>query len=123
MIASRIAPNAHTFQNGAMTTHPIDRLFALIASRKTADPNISYTAKLLAKGRLKCAKKLGEEAVETCLAAVAQDKSALTNESADLLYHLLVLWTACDIAPEEVYAALALREGRSGLEEKAARKD
>ena len=56
-------------------------------------------------------------------AAVAQDKTALTNESADLLYHLLVLWTVCDIAPEEVYAALAAREGRSGLEEKAARKD
>ena len=101
----------------------MDRLFALITSRKTADPNTSYTAKLLAKGRLKCAKKLGEEAIETCLAAVAQDKTALTNESADLLYHLLVLWTACDIAPEEVYAALAAREGRSGLEEKAARKD
>ena len=105
-----------------MTTHPIDRLFALIASRKTADPNMSYTAKLLAKGRLKCAKKLGEEAVETCLAAVAQDKAALANESADLLYHLLVLWTACDLTPEEVYAALSAREGQSGLEEKAARK-
>jgi phosphoribosyl-ATP pyrophosphohydrolase len=123
VIASAIARNACTFQTAVMTTHPIDRLFALIASRKDGDPNISYTAKLLAKGRLKCAKKLGEEAVETCLAAVAQDKTALTNESADLLYHLLVLWTACDIAPEEVYAALAAREGRSGLEEKAARKD
>jgi phosphoribosyl-ATP pyrophosphohydrolase len=106
-----------------MTTHPIDRLFALIASRKDGDPSTSYTAKLLARGRLKCAQKLGEEAVETCLAAVAQDKTALTNESADLLYHLLVLWTACDVAPEEIYAALATREGRSGLEEKAARKD
>ena len=123
MIASAIARNTGTFQTVIMTTHPIDRLFALIASRKTGDPNTSYTAKLLAKGRLKCAKKLGEEAIETCLAAVAQDKTALTNESADLLYHLLVLWTACDVTPEEVYAALALREGRSGLEEKAARKD
>jgi phosphoribosyl-ATP pyrophosphohydrolase len=123
VIASAIAQNARKFQTAAMTTHPIDRLFAAIASRKDGDPNTSYTAKLLAKGRLKCAKKLGEEAVETCLAAVAQDKTALTNESADLLYHLLVLWTACDIAPEDVYAALALREGRSGLEEKAARND
>ena len=105
-----------------MTTHPIDRLFALIASRKGADPNMSYTAKLLAQGRLKCAKKLGEEAVETCLAAVAQDKAALTNESADLIYHLLVLWAACDLTPAEVYAALAAREGQSGLDEKAARK-
>ena len=123
MIVSAIARNTRTFQTAAMTTHPLDRLFALIASRKTGDPNTSYTAKLLAQGRLKCAKKLGEEAVETCLAAVAQDKTALTNESADLLYHLLVLWAACDVAPAEVYAALAAREGRSGLEEKAARKD
>ena len=106
-----------------MATHPIDRLFATILARKDGDPNISYTAKLLAKGRLQCAKKLGEEAVETCLAAVAQDKPALANESADLLYHLLVLWTACGLTPDEVYAALAAREGRSGLEEKAARKD
>jgi phosphoribosyl-ATP pyrophosphohydrolase len=123
VIASAIAQNVRKFQTAAMTTHPIDRLFALIASRKTGDPNTSYTAKLLAQGRLKCAKKLGEEAVETCLAAVAQDKTALTNESADLLYHLLVLWAASDVAPAEVYAALALREGRSGLEEKSARKD
>ncbi len=104
MIASAIARNAGAFQTAAMTTHPMDRL-------------------LLAKGRLKCAKKLGEEAIETCLAAVAQDKAALANESAALLYHLLVLWTACDLTPEEVYAALSAREGRSGLEEKAARKD
>lgn len=123
MIAPAIARNARKFQTDEMTTHPIDRLFALIASRKDGDPSTSYTAKLLSKGRLKCAKKLGEEAIETCLAAVAQDKTALTNESADLLYHLLVLWTACDVAPEEIYAALATREGRSGLEEQAARKD
>ena len=80
MIASAIARNARKFQTDEMTTHPIDRLFALIASRKDGDPSTSYTAKLLARGRLKCAQKLGEEAVETCLAAVAQDKTALTNE-------------------------------------------
>ena len=106
-----------------MTTHPLDRLFAVIASRKDADPNSSYTAKLLAKGRLKCAKKLGEEAVETSLAAVAQDKAALANESADLLYHLMVLWAACELSPEDVYAVLQAREVRSGLDEKAARKN
>jgi phosphoribosyl-ATP pyrophosphohydrolase len=105
-----------------MTTHPIDRLFQRIAARKGADPASSYTAKLFAEGRLKCAKKLGEEAVETSLAAVAQDKTALTNESADLLYHLLVLWAACGLTPEDVYAALAAREGQSGHDEKAARK-
>jgi phosphoribosyl-ATP pyrophosphohydrolase len=104
------------------TTHPLDALFATIAARKSADPASSYTAKLLSQGRLKCAKKLGEEAVETCLAAVAEDKSALANESADLLYHLLVLWAACDLAPGDIYAALAARKGVSGLDEKAARK-
>lgn len=105
-----------------MTTHPLDRLYDVIASRKEADASASYTAKLLAKGRLHCAKKMGEEAVETALAAVAQDRGALANESADLLYHLLVLWTACGLTPDEVYALLAAREGRSGLDEKAARK-
>ena len=106
-----------------MATHPIDKLFAVIESRKASDPNTSYSARLMSEGRLKCAKKLGEEAIETSLAAVAQDKTALANESADLLYHLLLLWAACGLKPEDVYAALAAREGRSGLQEKAARKD
>jgi phosphoribosyl-ATP pyrophosphohydrolase len=105
-----------------MTTHPIDRLFATIEARKDADPTTSYTAKLINKGPAKCAKKLGEEAVETCIAALGDDRAALAGESADLLYHLLVLWTACGLKPEDVYRALAAREGQSGLEEKAARK-
>ncbi len=105
-----------------MTTHPIDRLFAAIEARKGADPSVSYTAKLLVEGRVKCAKKLGEEAIETCLAAVGEDRDALTAESADLLYHLLVLWAASGLKPDDVYRALAAREGQSGLEEKAARK-
>lgn len=105
-----------------MTTHPIDRLFQRVAQRKGDDPNTSYTAKLLKAGRLKCAKKLGEEAIETTLAAVAEDKTALANESADLLYHLMVLWTACELSPQDVYDALAKREGQSGLDEKASRK-
>jgi phosphoribosyl-ATP pyrophosphohydrolase len=105
-----------------MTTHPIDRLFAAIEARKTADPTASYTAKLLKEGRAKCAKKLGEEAVETCIAALGEDRAALAGESADLLYHLVVLWAACDLKPDDVYRALAAREGRSGLDEKAARK-
>ena len=70
-------------QNRPMTTHPIDRLFATIASRKNSDSADSYTAKLLAKGRLKCAKKLGEEAIETSLAAVAQDKREDEKERAE----------------------------------------
>lgn len=102
--------------------HPIDRLFAAIQSRKNADPASSYTAKLFAQGKLKIAKKLGEEGVETALAAVAQNNAALAAESADLLYHLLVLWAAAGLAPEDVYAALEARAQRSGLDEKAARK-
>ena len=101
--------------------HPIDRLFAVVQSRVGADPASSYTAKLLAQGKLKIAKKLGEEAVETALAAVAQDNVCLAAESADLLYHLLVLWAACGVTPDDAYRALEARAGRSGLDEKGAR--
>ena len=101
--------------------HPIDRLFATIQSRKDADPESSYTAKLYARGVLQIAKKLGEEGVETALAAVAQDREHVIAESADLLYHLLVLWAACGITPEEAYAALDARTHRSGIEEKKSR--
>lgn len=103
--------------------HTLDRLFAVIQSRKGADPETSYTAKLFSQGRLKIAKKLGEEGVETALAAVAQNPDALVSESADLLYHLLVLWAACEITPAEVYRALDARAQRSGLAEKAARQN
>jgi len=113
---------ASRYKLPVMTTHPLDRLFERIDSRKDSDASTSYTARLLKEGRLKCAKKLGEEAVETCLAAVAQDKAALANESADLLYHLCVLWAACDLAPEDVYSVLQKREAQSGLDEKASRK-
>src|ERR1700691_352439 len=98
------------------SVHPIDRLFAVIQSRKGADPATSYTAKLFSQGTLKIAKKLGEEGVETALAAVAQDKACLAAESADLLYHLLVLWAACGLTPEDAYAALEARVGRSFLQ-------
>jgi phosphoribosyl-ATP pyrophosphohydrolase len=101
--------------------HPIDRLFDVIRSRKGADPETSYTAKLFAQGTLKIAKKLGEEGVETALAAVAENDEALINESADLLYHLLVLWAARDLSPQDVYRALESRTQRSGLAEKAGR--
>jgi len=104
-----------------VATHPIDKLFRAIAARKGGDPATSYTAALLKEGALKCAKKFGEEAVEAALAAATKDKKALTAESADVLYHLLVLWAASGIAPNDVYAALAAREGRSGLAEKASR--
>ena len=102
--------------------HALDRLFATIAARKTADAGSSYSAKLLKDGVERCAKKFGEEAVEAAIAAVSGKKDATIAESADVLYHLLVLWAACGIKPEDVYGALAAREGRSGLEEKASRK-
>ena len=106
----------------AKDMHPIDRLFATIAARKGGDPKTSYTASLLKEGPARCAKKFGEEAVEVVLAAVAKDKRELTAESADVLYHLLVVWAACGVTPKNVYAALSAREGQSGLAEKAARK-
>jgi phosphoribosyl-ATP pyrophosphohydrolase len=97
------------------------RLQATIAARRGADPSSSYTAKLLAGGPEAAAKKLGEEAVETVMAAVKGDADALAAESADLLYHWLVLLEAAGVSPDAVAEKLAAREGRSGLEEKASR--
>src|SRR5271170_3312984 len=99
----------------------LDRLFATIAGRKGADPATSYTAKLFAEGRAKIARKLGEEAVETTVAALSEGPERLAGESADLLYHLLVLWAECGVAPAQVWAALAEREGISGIAEKNSR--
>lgn len=99
----------------------LDKLFATIASRKGADPSQSYTAKLLAGGVEKCAKKFGEEATEAVIAAIQKDKAELAKESADVLYHLAVLWAASGLTPDDVYAILKSREGQSGLEEKASR--
>ena len=101
--------------------HVLDRLYDTIAARRAADPAKSYTAKLLHDGVERCAKKFGEEAIEAVLAAMKADKKAIASESADVLYHLLVLWAATGVEPSEVYAALEAREGRSGLEEKAGR--
>ena len=99
----------------------LDQLFATIVARKGADPSQSYTAKLLAAGVEKCARKFGEEATETVIAAIQRDKAELAKESADVLYHLLVLWAASGITPDDVYTVLKAREGQSGLEEKASR--
>ena len=101
--------------------HVLDALFATVESRRGADPASSWTARLLAGGVPAAAKKTGEEAVETILAAVAEDPEALASESADLLYHLLVLWAACGVTPDRVWRELERRAGLSGLAEKAAR--
>ena len=99
----------------------VDTLAATIDTRAGADPASSYTAKLLSEGVAKCAKKLGEESVEAALAAVSGDKAALAGEAADVLYHLLVTLKAAGVAPGDVAAALAKRQGVSGLDEKADR--
>jgi phosphoribosyl-ATP pyrophosphohydrolase len=96
------------------------RLAATVESRKGGDPSASYTAKLLADPSL-AAKKLGEEAVEAVIAATQGDKNALAAESADLIYHWLVVLAAAGVSLDEVAAKLEAREGTSGLAEKAAR--
>ncbi len=101
--------------------HILDRLSAVIESRRGDDPDSSYTARLFAKGPKKIAQKVGEEAVETIIARLAEDNSALAAESADLLYHLLVLWAEAGLEPDEVWAALEARTGTSGIEEKRSR--
>ncbi|MEI8395189.1 MAG: phosphoribosyl-ATP diphosphatase [Rhodospirillaceae bacterium] len=100
----------------------LDRLYKTVLSRKGADPASSYTAKLFSRGTVKIAQKLGEEAVETVIEAIRGDKEKLTDESADLLYHLTVLWADAKIEPADVFARLAVREGMSGIDEKKARK-
>jgi phosphoribosyl-ATP pyrophosphohydrolase len=97
------------------------RLEATIASRKGADPKTSYVASLFAKGRPKIARKLGEEAVEAIVAALAEDKTALTGEAADLIFHLMVLLADADVSLTDVLAELGRREGVSGHDEKASR--
>ncbi len=99
----------------------LERLFAVIEDRKGGDVSRSYTARLLADGADRIAQKLGEEAIEAVIAGVNRDRAAVITESADLLYHLLVLWAATGVAPGEVWAELARREGRSGLDEKRGR--
>ena len=100
----------------------LERLEATIAARRAdGTPDSSYVARQIAKGPLKLAEKLGEEAVETVVAAVAQDDSALAAEAADLLFHLMILLNARDIPLRAVLAELERREGKSGLVEKAGR--
>ena len=98
--------------------HSLDRLFETITTRKTAASDQSYTAQLLSAGPEKPARKLCEEAAEVLIEAVKGDQPRLVSESADLLYHLLVIWAAADVSPEQVWAELDRREGVSGLVEK-----
>ncbi|MGQ0582348.1 MAG: phosphoribosyl-ATP diphosphatase [Reyranella sp.] len=102
--------------------HVLDRLYLVIDSRKGADPESSYTARLFSRGRAQIAKKLGEEAVEALIEGIKGDRPKLVAESADMLYHLLTLWAATNVKPKAVWTELARREGLSGIAEKASRK-
>lgn len=99
----------------------LEALYAIIDARKSADPDSSWTAQLLAKGPEKCAEKFGEEAIEAIIEAVRDDKEALTREAADVLYHLLVMLASRDVELSDVLAELERRQSRSGVAEKAAR--
>ena len=99
----------------------LERLAATIAARKGADPETSWTAKLLSKGPEKCAEKFGEEAIEAIIEAVKGDRAKLTAEAADVLYHLLVMLASRDVTLDAVLAELDRREGVSGIAEKEGR--
>ena len=99
----------------------IDRLFSIINTRIKESPKNSYTAKLESMGTPKITQKLGEETIEIIVAALTKDRKEVVKESADLIYHLLVLWVHIGIKPEEVWKELSKREALSGLEEKASR--
>lgn len=99
------------------------RLEQVIAARRDGDPKTSYVAKLFRRGRKKIAQKVGEEGVELALAGVLDDRGEVISESADLLFHMMVLWADIGVRLEEVLEALARREGVSGIDEKESRKN
>jgi phosphoribosyl-ATP pyrophosphohydrolase len=113
-----VPPSPVVFQPEAAV---LDRLWSVVLSRRDADPAVSHSARLLSRGTAKVAQKFGEEAVECLIEAVAENRQALIAESADVLYHLLVLWVSSGVTPAEVWDELKRREGISGIAEKASR--
>ncbi len=105
----------------ALSGSVLDRLWAVVMDRRSADPAHSHSARLLSRGTSKVAQKFGEEAVECLIEAVSGNNPALISESADVLYHLLVMWVAAGIEPADVWSELERREGISGVIEKASR--
>lgn len=105
----------------ALSGDVLDRLWAVVMDRRSADPAHSHSARLLSRGTTKVAQKFGEEAVECLIEAVAGNNTALISESADVLYHLMVMWVAAGIEPADVWSELVRREGVSGVVEKASR--
>ena len=126
MAKNKKAKKAHKRKGGngaaGVDEHVLDRLYLVIDSRKGADPDTSYTARLFSRGRQQIAKKLGEEAVEALIEGIRGDRPKLVGESADMLYHLLTLWASIGVKPKAVWTELARREGLSGIAEKASRK-
>jgi phosphoribosyl-ATP pyrophosphohydrolase len=104
-----------------MSDFTLSSLEAIVADRAKASPEQSWTAKLVAQGQTKAAKKLGEEAVEAVIAAISNDRANLVAESADLLYHLMVVLKIADIPLQDVMGELERRTNQSGLQEKASR--
>jgi phosphoribosyl-ATP pyrophosphohydrolase len=94
------------------------RLHAAVMARRHGNPDTSRTAKLFAAGRAKMAQKLGEEAIEVAIDAARKDRDGVIRESADLLYHLVVLWAAMGIGPDDVWAEIERRENAQGIAEK-----
>jgi phosphoribosyl-ATP pyrophosphohydrolase len=116
-----VVANTPPRAEAAITAAVLDRLWEVVLSRRTADPSLSHSARLLSRGMPKVAQKFGEEAVECVIEAITGNKPALIGESADVLYHLIVLWVAAGVRPDEVWAELERREGISGIVEKASR--
>lgn len=115
---TKASPPAAT---GSIDATVLDRLYATINSRKGTDPALSHSARLLSRGKRKIAQKFGEEAVECVIEAVSGTHPELVGESADVLYHLLVIWVDAGIDPAEIWGELRRRESMSGVEEKASR--
>ncbi len=116
------SPNHDSPASVGTTPEVLDRLWTVVLDRRNSDPALSHSARLLSRGTAKVAQKFGEEAVECLIEAVAGNQQALICESADVLYHLLVLWVSAGVHPSEVWAELERREGVSGIAEKAARR-
>jgi len=104
-----------------MSDDILEQLYQVIQSRKTAKPEESYVASLYDKGREKIAEKIGEESTELIIEAIKNDKERMANESADLLFHLLILWSDADLDPQDIFDILKERNGISGHDEKASR--
>ncbi len=104
-----------------MINNTLQKLYDTILSRKGEDASASYTASLFAKGVNKITQKVGEETIETCIESINGNKEKIAQESADLIYHLLVLWAHHDITPQDIMDVLEAREGISGIDEKNSR--